>query len=52
MHVEWHGQSAFTLTGDGTKVFIDPFADMSGLAGPRYRSSTIRRSRRTTSTCC
>ena len=32
MHVEWYGQSAFALTGDGTKVFIDPFADMSGLA--------------------
>ena len=32
MRVEWHGQSAFTLTADGTKVFIDPFGDMSGLA--------------------
>ena len=32
MHVEWYGQSAFALTSDGTKVFIDPFADMSGLA--------------------
>ena len=32
MHVEWYGQSAFALTGNGTKVFIDPFADMSGLA--------------------
>lgn len=31
MRVEWHGQSAFTLTADGTKVFIDPFGDMSGL---------------------
>jgi L-ascorbate metabolism protein UlaG (beta-lactamase superfamily) len=35
MRVEWHGQSAFTLTGDQTKVFIDPFADMSGLAADR-----------------
>ena len=35
MRVEWHGQSAFTLTGDGTKVFIDPFGDMSGLAKGR-----------------
>jgi L-ascorbate metabolism protein UlaG (beta-lactamase superfamily) len=32
MHVEWHGQSAFSLSGDGPKVFIDPFADMSALA--------------------
>jgi L-ascorbate metabolism protein UlaG (beta-lactamase superfamily) len=35
MHVEWHGQSAFTLTGDGRKVVIDPFGDMSGLASDR-----------------
>jgi len=32
MRVEWHGQSAFSLTGKEAKVFIDPFADMSGLA--------------------
>ena len=32
MHVDWYGQSAFALTSNGTKVFIDPFADMSGLA--------------------
>lgn len=35
MHVEWHGQSAFTLIGDGRKVVIDPFGDMSGLARDR-----------------
>jgi L-ascorbate metabolism protein UlaG (beta-lactamase superfamily) len=35
MRVEWHGQSAFTLTADGTKVFIDPFGDMSELARNR-----------------
>ena len=35
MRVEWHGQSAFTLTGGQTKVFIDPFGDMSGLAADR-----------------
>ncbi|HEY6654970.1 MAG TPA: MBL fold metallo-hydrolase [Solirubrobacterales bacterium] len=35
MRVEWHGQSAFTLTADGTRVFIDPFGDMSGLARDR-----------------
>lgn len=33
MRVEWHGQSAFTLAGEEGKVFIDPFGDMSGLAG-------------------
>jgi L-ascorbate metabolism protein UlaG (beta-lactamase superfamily) len=33
MRVEWHGQSAFTLEGTEAKVFIDPFADMSALAG-------------------
>jgi L-ascorbate metabolism protein UlaG (beta-lactamase superfamily) len=32
MRVEWHGQSAFSLTDGKTKVFIDPFADMSTLA--------------------
>ena len=32
MRVEWHGQSAFTLTADETKVSIDPFGDMSGAA--------------------
>jgi L-ascorbate metabolism protein UlaG (beta-lactamase superfamily) len=29
MRVDWHGQSAFTLTGDEKKVVIDPFGDMS-----------------------
>jgi L-ascorbate metabolism protein UlaG (beta-lactamase superfamily) len=33
MRVEWHGQSAFTLRGEETTVFIDPFADMSALEG-------------------
>ena len=32
MHVEWFGQSAFALTGEQAKVFIDPFADLSPLA--------------------
>ena len=31
MHVEWHGQSAFTLTAPEAKVFIDPFGDMGPL---------------------
>lgn len=35
MHVEWHGQSAFTLTGSKAKVFIDPFGDMSALLAGR-----------------
>lgn len=32
MQVEWYGQSAFRLTASGTTVFVDPFADLSGLA--------------------
>jgi L-ascorbate metabolism protein UlaG (beta-lactamase superfamily) len=32
MRVEWHGQAAFTLTGEQHTVFIDPFGDMSSLA--------------------
>jgi L-ascorbate metabolism protein UlaG (beta-lactamase superfamily) len=31
MRVEWHGQSAFGLSGEVGTVFIDPFGDMSGL---------------------
>ncbi|MGV1050121.1 MAG: MBL fold metallo-hydrolase [Solirubrobacterales bacterium] len=31
MRVEWHGQSAFGLSDGKTRVFIDPFGDMSGL---------------------
>jgi L-ascorbate metabolism protein UlaG (beta-lactamase superfamily) len=29
MRVEWYGQSAFVLSGDGHTVAIDPFGDMS-----------------------
>jgi L-ascorbate metabolism protein UlaG (beta-lactamase superfamily) len=32
MRVEWHGQSAFTLSSDEATVFIDPFGDMSSVA--------------------
>jgi L-ascorbate metabolism protein UlaG (beta-lactamase superfamily) len=32
MRVEWFGQSAFHLSGDGTTVAIDPFGDMSALS--------------------
>jgi L-ascorbate metabolism protein UlaG (beta-lactamase superfamily) len=31
MRVEWHGQSAFTLSGDEGTVVIDPFGDVSSL---------------------
>jgi L-ascorbate metabolism protein UlaG (beta-lactamase superfamily) len=31
VRVDWHGQSAFTLEGDGKTVFIDPWGDMSSL---------------------
>jgi L-ascorbate metabolism protein UlaG (beta-lactamase superfamily) len=33
MQVEWFGQSAFRLSGGGTTLFIDPFGDVSVLAG-------------------
>jgi L-ascorbate metabolism protein UlaG (beta-lactamase superfamily) len=35
MRVEWFGQSAFSLTGEDAKAFIDPFTDMSGMARER-----------------
>jgi L-ascorbate metabolism protein UlaG (beta-lactamase superfamily) len=35
MRVEWHGQSAFTLSGQEAKVFIDPFGDMGALLADR-----------------
>jgi L-ascorbate metabolism protein UlaG (beta-lactamase superfamily) len=31
MRIRWYGQSAFLLTGDQQRVFIDPFGDMSRL---------------------
>ncbi len=33
MHVDWYGQAAFHLSGREGTVFIDPFGDISGLAG-------------------
>jgi L-ascorbate metabolism protein UlaG (beta-lactamase superfamily) len=33
MQVEWYGQSAFRLAAGDATVFIDPFGDMSPLAG-------------------
>jgi L-ascorbate metabolism protein UlaG (beta-lactamase superfamily) len=35
MRVEWFGQSAFSLHGDGKTVLIDPFGDMSALSRDR-----------------
>src|SRR6476660_8488490 len=37
MRVEWHGQSAFALSGGGKSVFVDPFGDVSALAGRGIR---------------
>ena len=33
MQVEWYGQSAFRLAGERATVFVDPFGDMTALAG-------------------
>jgi len=33
VRVDWYGQSAFRLSGDQATVFIDPFGDMSPMAG-------------------
>jgi L-ascorbate metabolism protein UlaG (beta-lactamase superfamily) len=33
MRIQWYGQSAFSLTGDDAVVFIDPFGDMTPMAG-------------------
>jgi L-ascorbate metabolism protein UlaG (beta-lactamase superfamily) len=43
MRVEWHGQSAFTLTAPEAKVVIDPFANMESLAehGVRFEYPPI-----------
>ncbi|MEY2440820.1 MAG: hypothetical protein QOJ46_246 [bacterium] len=37
MQVEWYGQSAFALRAPGATVFVDPFGDMSALAGRGMR---------------
>jgi L-ascorbate metabolism protein UlaG (beta-lactamase superfamily) len=37
MHVQWYGQSAFQLATPTATVFIDPFADLSGLTGRGMR---------------
>src|SRR6059058_2858419 len=33
MRIQWYGQSAFALSSTDTSVFVDPFGDMSPLAG-------------------
>jgi L-ascorbate metabolism protein UlaG (beta-lactamase superfamily) len=37
MRAEWHGQSAFALSGGGKRVFIDPFGDVSALGSRGIR---------------
>jgi L-ascorbate metabolism protein UlaG (beta-lactamase superfamily) len=37
MHVQWYGQSAFRLSADEQTVAIDPFGDLSALAGRGMR---------------
>jgi L-ascorbate metabolism protein UlaG (beta-lactamase superfamily) len=37
MRIEWYGQSAFRLTDGATTVFIDPFDDLTPLAGRGMR---------------
>ena len=37
MHIRWHGQSAFTLTGGSQTVVIDPFGDLSASTAGRLR---------------
>jgi L-ascorbate metabolism protein UlaG (beta-lactamase superfamily) len=37
MRVEWFGQAAFSLAGKAGSVFVDPFGDMSPLAGHGVR---------------
>ena len=33
MLIRWYGQSAFLLTGEHHRVFVDPFGDLAGAAG-------------------
>ncbi len=35
MRIEWYGQSAFRLSDGGATVFVDPFDDMTPMAGRR-----------------
>ena len=51
MRIQWYGQSAFSLTGDEASVFIDPFGDMTPLAGQRRAVGVPRDLRRGSRTC-
>jgi L-ascorbate metabolism protein UlaG (beta-lactamase superfamily) len=33
MHIRWYGQSAFLLTGEHHRVFVDPFGDIASASG-------------------
>jgi L-ascorbate metabolism protein UlaG (beta-lactamase superfamily) len=35
MRIRWYGQSAFLLTGEEHRVFIDPFGDLADASPPR-----------------
>ncbi|HJU37805.1 MAG TPA: MBL fold metallo-hydrolase [Gaiellaceae bacterium] len=36
MRIRWYGQSAFLLTGEQHRVFIDPFGDMEAISRPGW----------------
>ena len=36
MRIRWYGQSAFLLTGEQHRVFIDPFGDMGAVSRPGW----------------
>jgi L-ascorbate metabolism protein UlaG (beta-lactamase superfamily) len=36
MRIRWYGQSAFLLTGDEHRVFVDPFGDMESVSRPAW----------------
>jgi len=42
MNIRWHGQSAYTLTGESHTVAIDPFGDLGALMGGGAGSTTRR----------
>ena len=35
MRIRWYGQSAFLLSGDGHRVFVDPFGDLANASPAR-----------------
>jgi L-ascorbate metabolism protein UlaG (beta-lactamase superfamily) len=36
MQIRWYGQSAFLLTGERHRVFVDPFGDLGSVARPGW----------------